>query len=97
MNAYAQGYLIRNVGGDFTISCTTFDGANSAIALELDASLITRPGKYVIIKSTNTITNPPTSISASFVGATSLVVRKTARETITYSDGSYDCITVSLA
>lgn len=96
MLTYSGGYATVNLSGDYTISCTTFDGGNSAVTLELDANLIRRPGRYVIVKSTNAITNPPTSITAVFVGTTSLKVRKTARESVTYSSGTFDCITVTI-
>jgi hypothetical protein len=96
--AYFNYAAIQNtVSGDGIISCTNFNGGSSTLTIELDVGIFNRPGRYVVVKSTNAITNPPTGYAVSFVGGTSLLnVKSAARETVPFSTGAFDCITVTI-
>jgi len=93
-------YALQNVAnGNYTVSVASFDGSSASFPIELDATQITRPGRYVIIKSASPLTFY-VKATASFVGATSLKVKGVtdsgAGEPINYSGTTFYCVVVTV-
>ncbi len=103
MSMFVQNYYaIQNVAsGDYTYSCPSYNASNASFPIELDATLITRPGRYVIIKSDSAITNY-VGATASFVNGTNgLSIRGvtpsgSSGEVVNYSGSNKYCIVVTV-
>jgi hypothetical protein len=85
---------------DYFITATTFNGGSQSFTIELDATFITQPGEYAVVRSVNPLINY-VGATASFVGSTSLTVRSvTASGTgdVRVINGtSYYCICVTVS
>jgi hypothetical protein len=84
--------------GNFTITVNSgnFACGSAAQSTVLDDSLGMTAGKYVLVrvlKSAGSITG---YVGATVTPPTGLSVYSTSREDVTYSDGTYDCICVTL-
>jgi hypothetical protein len=95
-------YAIQNVtSGDYTYSCPSYNANSTPFPIELNAALITRPGRYVIIKSDSAITNYA-GATASFVNGTNgLSVRNitpsgSSGEVVNYGGSNKYCIVVTV-
>ena len=72
-----------NVGsGDYTVSMPSYNAQNAAFPIEIDAALITTPGRYVVIKSTAAITNYAGATFAWVNGSNPLVCTSISKEPV---------------
>jgi hypothetical protein len=93
---YESSYGFQNLNGDYMVTATDINAGSASFSIELDASLIKRPGRYVVLRA-GSISNYA-GATASFVGATSLNVRAVSQETVTFPGGTaYACVVVTVA
>ncbi len=93
-------YALQNVvSGDFTYSCPAYDGGSMEFPIVLDAALITRPGRYVVIKSAAQLSDYA-GATASFSSSSSLRVREVTAagigEPINYAGTTFYCVVVTV-
>lgn len=93
-------YALQNVAsGNYTVSVASFDGSNASFPIELDATQINKPGRYVVIKSTAQLSQY-VKATASFVGTTALKVKDVTAsgtgEPINYSGTTFYCVVVTV-
>lgn len=97
INRYTQRNVIT---GDNIYTIPSFNGNGTSFTVELDASLFTRPGRYVLFKSTQSLVGyvKPTVV---FVGSTSLKVKyitpSGGGDLVSFSDGSFYCILAEIS
>ncbi len=93
---YESSYGFQNLNGDYMVTATTIDAGSASFSVELDAALIRRPGRYVVLRA-GSISNY-VGATASFVGATVLKVRAVSQENVTFPGGTtYACVIVTVA